>query len=161
MGPRPGLPRRTLLRRLGQTATVALLAGCTTAPEPDPGQVGEHTTPPGGTSFPSGPKSPPDLPDDLTEENVGEYAREYERRYVYNLLWMGEGSTVGVACEIDSVETVDDGYRVDVSCFGSAKQADGTPATENGTTTEVVADYFETPATYYVDADTTIRQGET
>lgn len=165
MGSRLSLPRRTFLRRLGQTATVALLAGCTSGPDPtaesDPGRVGEHTTSYGGSSFPSGPKSPPDRPDDLTDESVGEYVREYERRYVYNKLWMGENSSVGVTCTIDAVEPTDGGYRVDVACSGSAKKAGGTPAEENGTTTKIVADYFKTPATYYVDQDTTIRQGQT
>lgn len=159
MGRRTAVHRRTLLLRLGQVATVGLLAGCTA--EPDPGRVGEHTTPTGGRDFPDGPKSPPDRPDSLTEESVGEHVREYERRYVYNQLWMGEGSTVGVTCNIDDVEATDDGYRVDVNCTGSAKKANGTPATENGTTTAIIADYFKTPIVYFVDEDTTIRRRAT
>lgn len=158
MGRRIAVHRRTLLQRLSQTATVGLLAGCTA--EPDPGSVGEPTTPAGGTTYPDGPKSPPERPDSLTEESVGGYIREYERGYIYNRIWMGEGSTVGVACDIDGVEAIDSGYRVDVSCSGSAKKADDTPATENGTTTVMYADYFETQTTYYIDEDTTIRQRE-
>lgn len=169
--PRRSLPRRSLIRRLGLTATVGVLAGCTAEPGPtaesdqsaeyDPGRVGEHTTRSDGSYFPGGPKDPPDRPESLTEESVDEYVREYERRYVYNKLWMGENSTVGVTCTIDAVESIDGGYRVDVACSGSAKKAGGTPAEENGTTTEVIADYFKTPATYYVDEDTTIRQAAT
>lgn len=163
--PRPALPRRSLLRRLGLTVTVSLFAGCTAEPDPtaesDPERVGEHTTDAGGSYFPSGPQSPPDRPAELTEESVGEYVRKYERRYVYNTIWMGENSTVSVSCDIETVESIEGGYRVEVSCFGSAKKADGTPAEENGTTTVMIADYFRTPILYFVDEDTTIREGET
>ena len=147
--------RRTFLQRLGPALGFGLLAGCTG--QPDPGRVGEHTTQPGGSSFPDGPKDPPERPAKLTEESVGVYAREYERRYVYNKIWMGENSTVGVACEIDGVEPIDGGYRADVSCFGTANAGGESNSDGTGTTTVAIADYFETPATYLVDEDTTIR----
>lgn len=152
------MDRRTFLQHLGPALGLAV-AGCTE--DSDPGSVGAHTTQPGGSSFPGGPEGPPERPAELTEETVGEYAREYERRYVYNLLWQGEDSTVGVACEIDSVEPIDGGYRVDVSCSGSAKHSGGATSNSTETTTVAIADYFKTPATYFVDDDTTIRRSST
>ncbi|WP_267639570.1 hypothetical protein [Haloarchaeobius amylolyticus] len=145
----------------GTETTVATTPG--TTPKTD---SGTHPTSATGTSypdtevaFPGGPKSRPERPDELTRATAREFVHEHEYNWVYNQLWYSEHTEVDLSCEVHSVEQVRDGYEVLVSCTGYSNT--GGESTENGTATQVHADWFTQWFVYYVDADTIARRQAT
>jgi hypothetical protein len=162
--------RRAVLAALAGAG--ALLTGCLGGgPSGDDGgtdtddvdgddDVGTATTrrPNGTVPFPDGPKERPDRPDRLTESTVAEFVRAHEYRYVYNRLWMGEGTAVTLSCEVSRVTPVGDGYRAVVSCTGHADAGGRARENGTGTTTPVHADHFTRTYAYYVDGNSLLRR---
>jgi hypothetical protein len=127
-----------------------------------PGTPPDTTTqtpfPGGEIDFPEGPKSAPSLPSSLDRERVTAFVRTYERRFVYNTLWIDEHSGVRVSCSVDGATRSGPGWRVLVSCRGSAHH--GSLMDRNGTVTEtqITRDYVVRYFVYFVDEDSVYRR---
>lgn len=109
-------------------------------------------------SLPDGPKERPERPAELNRSAVGAYVLDFEYRYAYNILWYSEHSDVNLDCSVQSVTEYREGYNVTVSCYGYSNTGG---STEDGTVTELHADYGRQTHVYYVDADSTLRTGST
>lgn len=134
----------------GSGATAAESDSTTTA-EPTTHELGaDRSLPDGETTFPEGPKSPPERPADLTAERVREYVSTFERRWVYNRLYRGESTEVHRECGVDSVAEYGEGFRVVVRCSAWANSGAGE--------TTIHADYFTQYATYFVGPNSTARR---
>ena len=153
-------------RRSVLAALTALVGGCLGGPTAGSGETesppASPGTPPDRTGpFPAGPKVPPDRPETLTPETVREFVHEYEYRYVYNELWMGDGTEVVVDCGVDRVAAVEGGYEAAVTCTGYANAGGGPRTNVTGTTTRIHADLSTLTSTYRVTEGAVIRRRAT
>ncbi|MFB6143151.1 MAG: hypothetical protein ABEJ30_07395 [Halorientalis sp.] len=102
-----------------------------TSPTPDgtptpsgdstPGQDDPDAEPPlnGSTvEWPAGPKDRPAIPASLTEPSVRAFVGTFEYRYVYNNLYVDEGTNVSLDCSVQSVTSQAEGYTAVVECTG-------------------------------------------
>lgn len=150
--------------RTAVVVSLVLVAGCLGGPATGPATSPESTESPTATSsplpqqqvdLPTGPMEAPDPPAAFNESSVREYVRTYEYRYVYNALWYGENTEVGLTCDVGSVEDIGVGWRVEVTCSGySNTQGE---ASGNETATVLHADWGSRTFVYYVDDDSVVR----
>lgn len=108
-------------------------------------------------SLPDGPKERPERPAELNRSSVRAYVHDFQYRYAYNSLWFSEYTEVTLDCSVASVTERREGYNVTVSCTGYSNTGG---STENGTATELHADYFTQAFVYYIDQDSTLRTGD-
>lgn len=154
---------RTLAATLAVVSLLAL-AGCTglvpgggANDTVTPAQPSDTPTPYPDTTteFPDGPMERPERPAQLNRTSAASYVQAFEYRYAYNLLWYDDSTDVQLECDVESVESAREGYRVTVGCYGYSNT--GGEANGTATATEVHADWGDRSFTYYVDGDTTLR----